>query len=163
MLVWQRIGRPPCSTDGGDREAPGRAALGSLSPVTFAASSTGVALLNFHKTWAWFVIIGNGLAGIWALGANYLPALRTRALWWFIGLAELTVFVQVTLGTILVSKYKLVFPKFHAFYGFVAIIAVAIIYSYRYQMKHRLYLLYGLGSLFIMGLGIRAMLVGEGR
>jgi hypothetical protein len=26
-------------------------------------------------------------------------------------------------------------------------------------MKHRLYLLYGLGSLFIMGLGIRAMLV----
>jgi hypothetical protein len=46
------------------------------------------------------------------------------------------------------------------FYGFVAIIAVAIIYSYRIQMRHRLYLLYGLGSLFVMGLGIRAMLVG---
>ena len=30
-------------------------------------------------------------------------------------------------------------------------------------MKHRLYLLYGLGSLFIMGLGIRAMLVGQSR
>ena len=131
--------------------------------MSLAASSTGLALLDFHKTWAWFVIVGNGLAGIWALGANYLPALRTRALWWFIVLAELTVFVQATLGTILVNKYKLVFPKFHAFYGFVAIIAVAIIYSYRYQMKHRLYLLYGLGSLFIMGLGIRAMLVGEAR
>jgi hypothetical protein len=73
------------------------------------------------------------------------------------------VFVQVTLGVILVNKYKLQFPKFHAFYGFVAIISIAIIYSYRTQMRHRLYLLYGLGSLFIMGLGIRAMLVGQVR
>ena len=52
-------------------------------------------------------------------------------------------------------------PKFHMFYGFVAIIAVAIIYSYRTQMRHRLYLLYGLGGLFLMGLGIRALLVGK--
>ena len=44
------------------------------------------------------------------------------------------------------------------FYGFVAIIAVGIIYCYRSQMRHRLYLLYGLGGLFLMGLGIRAML-----
>ena len=28
-------------------------------------------------------------------------------------------------------------------------------------MRHRLYLLYGLGGLFLMGLGIRAMLVGK--
>ncbi len=109
------------------------------------------------------MIVGNGLAGLWAVAANYLPAVRSRALWWFIGLAEVTVFVQVTIGAILVGRYKLVFPKFHAFYGFVAIVAVAIIYSYRFQMKHRLYLLYGLGSLFIMGLSIRAMLVGEAR
>jgi hypothetical protein len=53
-------------------------------------------------------------------------------------------------------------PEFHAFYGFVGIIAVAIIYSYRFQMKHRLYMLYGLGSLFVMGLGIRAMLIASG-
>ena len=50
-------------------------------------------------------------------------------------------------------------PKFHLFYGFVAIIAVGILYSYRQQMRNRLYLLYGGGGLFIMGLGIRAMLV----
>ena len=42
-------------------------------------------------------------------------------------------------------------------------VAIAIIYSYRFQMKHRLYLLYGLGSLFVMGLGIRAMLIAAGR
>jgi hypothetical protein len=87
--------------------------------------------------------------------------LRTRALWWFTGLAQITIFVQVALGVTLVNKQKLEFPAFHAFYGFVAIIAVAIIYSYRFQMKSKMYLLYGGGGLFLMGLGIRAMLVGQ--
>jgi hypothetical protein len=71
------------------------------------------------------------------------------------------VFVQVALGVYLVSHEKLVAPKFHMFYGFVAIIAVGIIYAYKAQLKHRLYLLYGLGGLFVMGLGIRALLVGR--
>ena len=61
----------------------------------------------------------------------------------------------------LVSGQKLKAPQFHMFYGFVAIIAVGIIYSYRQQLRHRLYLLYGFGGLFVMGLGIRAMLVGS--
>jgi hypothetical protein len=95
------------------------------------------------------------------LGANWLPTLRTRALWWFTGVAELTIFVQVGLGVGLVAGQHFVAPKFHMFYGFVAIIAVAIIYSYRTQMRHRLYVLYGLGGLFLMGLGIRALLVGK--
>ena len=53
---------------------------------------------DIHHNWAWVVIIGNGLAGVWALAANWLTPLRTRALWWFIGIAESTVFVQVALG-----------------------------------------------------------------
>jgi hypothetical protein len=101
------------------------------------------------------------VAGLWALGAHWLTQLRTRVLWWFTALAELTMFVQVVFGVILVNRYDFEFPKFHAFYGFVGMIAVAIIYSYRVQMKHRLYLLYGLGGLFVMGLGIRALQVGE--
>lgn len=87
--------------------------------------------------------------------------MRTRALWWFTIIAQLAVFVQVGLGVGLVAGQKLVAPKFHMFYGFVAIIAVGIIYSYRMQMRDRLYLLYGLGGLFVMGLGIRALLVGR--
>lgn len=118
---------------------------------------------DIHHGWAWVVILGNALAGCWALAANWMEALRTRALWWFIGVAELTVFVQVVLGAVLVGTYKVPLPQFHAFYGFVAIIAIAIIYSYRFQMQHRLYLLYGLGSLFVMGLGIRAMLIAAAR
>ena len=118
-------------------------------------------LNNLHTNWAWVVIIANGLAGIWALTAHKLVALRTRALWWYTGVAEATMFVQVIFGVIMVNRDKAVFPAFHAFYGFVAIIAIAIIYSYRAQLKGRVYLLYGFGGLFIMGLGIRAMLVGQ--
>ena len=118
-------------------------------------------LNDLHTNWAWVVIIGNALAGIWALSANKLVSLRTRALWWYTGVAQFTVFIQVIFGVIMVNRDKAVFPAFHAFYGFVAIIAIAIIYSYRAQLKGRVYLLYGFGGLFIMGLGIRAMLVGQ--
>ncbi len=106
------------------------------------------------------MIIGNGLAGLWALGAHRFEGLRTRALWWFTGLAQLSIFVQVAMGVGLVAGQGMVSPQFHMFYGFVAIIAVAIIYSYRLQLSHYRYLLYGVGGLFLMGLGIRAMLVG---
>ena len=117
---------------------------------------------DIHSAWAWVAIISNGLAGVWALAAHKITPLRTRALWWYTGIAQFTIFVQVAFGVAMVNKQKLEFPAFHAFYGFVAIMAVAIIYSYRFQMKHRLYLLYGLGSLFVMGLGIRAMLIAAG-
>jgi len=114
---------------------------------------------DIHETWAWVVVISNALAGLWALAAHRWTAVRGRALWWFIGAAQVTVVVQAFLGAIMVGKYKVPLPQFHAFYGFFAIIAIAIIYSYRIQMRHRLYLLYAGGSLFIMGLAIRAMLL----
>jgi hypothetical protein len=99
---------------------------------------------------------------VWALAAHKVPALRTRALWWFTGVVELAIFVQVGIGVALVSGEKLEPVQFHMFYGFVALISVAIIYSYRAQLAKQRYLLYGFGGLFLMGLGIRAMIVGAG-
>jgi hypothetical protein len=116
-------------------------------------------LLDLHEGWAWVVVIGNGLAGVWALGAHWLPALRRRALWWFTIGVELAIFVQVALGVGLVAGEGIEAPQFHMFYGFVALITVGLIYSYRAQLADRRYLLYGFGGLFLMGLGIRAMLV----
>ena len=124
-------------------------------------SLIGASLLEVHTSWSWIMIVGNGLAGVWALVAHRNVALRSRALWWFTGIAQVAVFVQVVLGVAVVNRDKIEYPAFHAFYGFVAIIAIAIIYSYRAQLKSRMYLLYGFGGLFIMGLGIRAMLVGQ--
>ena len=74
--------------------------------------------------------------------------------------AELSMFVQVGLGVGMVAGQDREAAQFHMFYGFVAIIAIGILYSYRQQLRHRLYLLYGFGGLFVMGLGIRAMVVG---
>ena len=124
-------------------------------------SLIGASLLEVHISWSWIMIVGNGLAGVWALVAHKNVGLRSRALWWFTGIAQVSVFVQVVLGVAVVNRDKIEYPAFHAFYGFVAIIAIAIIYSYRAQLKSKMYLLYGFGGLFIMGLGIRAMLVGQ--
>jgi hypothetical protein len=118
-------------------------------------------VLQVHEGWAWVMILANASAGVWSLGAHKVPALRTRALWWFTVAAEVSVFVQVALGVWMVSHNKAEPPQFHLFYGFVAIIAVGILYGYRFQMQKWLYLLYGFGGLFIMGLGIRAVLVGQ--
>jgi hypothetical protein len=69
------------------------------------------------------------------------------------------IFVQVALGVGLVAGEGIEAPQFHMFYGFVALITVGLIYSYRAQLARHRYLLYGFGGLFLMGLAIRAMLV----
>ena len=117
------------------------------------------ALSDVHSAWAWVVVTSNALAGLWAIGANWAPGLRTRALWWLVAAAELAVFVQVGLGAGLVAGEDAEAPELHMFYGFVAAMAVAILYSYRGQMQHRLHLLYGVGSLFVTGLAVRAMVL----
>ena len=66
------------------------------------------------------------------------------------------------IGVGLVAGQHRKVPQFHLFYGFVAIISVGLLYSYRQQMRYRIYLLYGGGGLFVMGLGIRAVLVAKG-
>lgn len=115
-----------------------------------------MSLSGLHRDFAWVVIGVNAVVGVWALGAHRWPALRRRALWWATVAAELTVFVEVALGAALAGGDDREAGQFHAFYGFVAIVAIGVLYSYRAQLQHRLYLLYGLGGLFVMGLAIRA-------
>ena len=116
-------------------------------------------LRDVHQDFSWVPILSNAVVGMWALAAHRFTVLRRRALWWCTGVAQVTVFVQVILGVWLVRRSGVALPRFHAFYGFVAIVAVAIIYSYRQQLRHNIYLLYGFGGLFVMGLGIRAMML----
>ena len=119
-------------------------------------------LLDLHRGFAWVVVIGNALAGLWALCAHRWPALRTRALWWYTVAAEVSIFVQVSLGVAVLNVEKIDPPQFHLLYGFAGIIAVGIIYSYKTTspwVRERIYLIYGATGFFLMGLGIRAMLV----
>ncbi len=119
----------------------------------------GTAILGLHDWWAWVTIVANGLAGAWCLGAHWLPSLRVRPLWWFVVAAEVAVVVQVALGVYLLAGEGLQVPQFHIFYGFVAVVSIAILYGYRTQLVAWQYLLYGFGGLFVMGLAIRAMTV----
>jgi hypothetical protein len=122
-----------------------------------------VGLHGAHVWCAWVVVIGNALVGLWALGAHWLPALRRPELWWATAAAEVAIVVQAILGVLLVTTEDREAPQFHMFYGFVALASVGIIYSYRQQLAAHRYLLYGLGGLFLMGLGIRAMVIGPNR
>lgn len=128
----------------------GRSESGSMSFRT---------LYNFHHDFAYFVIIMNAVMGIWVTAAHWLKPLRGKPMWWCVIVAQVSIFIQVIAGVIMVAHHGVKVEKFHMFYGFVAIAAVGIIYSYRSQMRHKIYLLYGVGSFFLMGLGIRAMLL----
>ena len=116
-------------------------------------------LRDIHEGLAWVMVVGNGLAGAWALAAHRTDALRGRALWWFTALVQVVIAIQVTLGVSLVAGQDIEPPQFHLFYGFVALITVGIVYSYRQSLRPHRHLLYGFAGLFLMGLGIRAMIV----
>jgi hypothetical protein len=118
-----------------------------------------VTLRQAHADFAWVVVVSNALVGLWAIAAHHRERFRGRALWRATLAAEVTIFVQVALGVALVALDDRDVAQFHAFYGFVAIAAVGIVYSYRQQLRPHIHLLYGLGGLFLMGLAIRAMTI----
>jgi hypothetical protein len=115
---------------------------------------------DWHDTVAVVLIAANAVAAAWALGAHYVRRLRGWPLWVVIGVAQATTFVQAVTGAILMTRYDIEPPRLHALYGFSAIIAVGILYSYRTSpfMRGKEHLLYAGGSAFIMGLGLRELI-----
>jgi hypothetical protein len=116
-------------------------------------------LRQVHADFAWVVVVANGVVGVWALAAHHREQLRVPALWRATVVAEVTIFLEVALGVALVALRDVEVAQFHAFYGFVAIATVGIIYSYRQQVAPHRFLLYGLGGLFLMGLALRALTI----
>jgi hypothetical protein len=114
---------------------------------------------QLHEHFAWFVILSNAAVGLWALVAHWLAGWRYRSLWWSTAVAEASLFVQAGLGAAIIADEDIEADEFHLFYGFIALVTVGIIYSYRQQLQEWIYLLYGLGGLFLMGLAIRAMVL----
>jgi hypothetical protein len=115
------------------------------------------ALHDAHVVAGWFLIISNAVVGCWALIAQYVVQIRHRVLWWATLVAQLSTIVVAVIGAVIVNRNGVELDSFHALYGFSTIFAVAILYSYRNSpfIADKIYLLYGCGGLFIMGLGIR--------
>ena len=120
---------------------------------------TASALVGVHDWFSWVVIVSNAMAGLWALVAHRRPSLRGRALWATTAAAQLSVFVQAGLGSWLMAAEGREAPDLHALYGFSALVAVGVAYSYRQQLRSHIFLLYGCTGLFLMGLGIRAVIL----
>jgi hypothetical protein len=116
-----------------------------------------VDVLRWHERAGWALIVVSAVAGGLALAAHFVPALRSRWIWAIVWASQLLAFVPAVLGVILVSRYDIELDSMHALYGFSAIIAVGILYSYRTSsfLQGKEWLLYGVGCLFIMGLGLR--------
>jgi hypothetical protein len=115
----------------------------------------------WHRAGAWALIGANAVAGAWSLIAHVRPAWRRRELWAVIMVAQLTAFFQAIVGVVLVTRYDRELAQLHGLYGFTAVIAVGILYSYRTSpfMRGKEYLLYAGGCLFIMGLGLRELVL----
>ena len=114
-------------------------------------------LRDFHEVFGYVAIVGNGLAGAVALVAWRVRQWRGRWVWILTIVAEGMMMLEVVIGVILVSGDRYVAARFHMFYGFLAFITVGLAYQYRDSLRGRTELLYGLVGLFIMGLGIRAV------
>ncbi len=115
--------------------------------------------LPLHEAWAWVMVLTNAAAGGWALAAHWRPGVRHRALWWLTIVAQLSVAIQAVLGVLVLQVDGREVEQLHVVYGFVALAAVGILYSYRQQIMEWQYLLYGGGGLFLMGMGIRGMIL----
>jgi hypothetical protein len=115
--------------------------------------------LDWHRALAWALIAANAAAGLWCLAAHRYAAVRGRLLVVTIVVAQLLAVAQAIVGTVLIARYDLEPEPLHALYGFSAVFAVGILYSYRTSsfMRGKEYLLYAGGCLFIMGLGLREL------
>jgi hypothetical protein len=114
-------------------------------------------LRDAHLINAWLLIGINAVAGAWCLAASRWPGVGGRPMWVTVAVAQLTTFTQAVFGALLARNEDIEIDDMHMLYGFSAIVAVGILYSYRGSpfMQGKTTLLYGFGSLFIMGLGLR--------
>ena len=115
----------------------------------------------FHTTWGWVAVAIAGLGGLVGLALAIAKRPSTRAFWILAGGGMVAMVVQVLAGVVLYLQDH--DPgAFHMFYGFLVLFGLAFAYMYRSQLAKRPALAWGLLMLFVMGLGLRAIMTFEG-
>lgn len=119
-------------------------------------------LLRFHHDFAFLAIAINLFAGIWMLISLKLVDLKRKKYFYapvFVG--WIAICVQAFLGISLYMSGEEVGQgkAFHYFYGFIAMMTAAILFAYSRSLGSKKILIFGISSLFLAGLGIRAALI----
>lgn len=115
----------------------------------------------FHTTWGWVAISIAGVAGLVGVGFAFARRPLTKAFWILAGSGMVALVIQVLAGVVLYLQDE--DPgAFHMFYGFLVLFSLSFAYMYRSQMAKRPALAWGLLMLFVMGLGLRAIMTFEG-
>ena len=116
---------------------------------------------GFHTTWGWVAVSLAGLAGLVGIGYALVKREVTRPFWILAGAGMGAMVIQVLAGIVLYLQDE--DPgAFHMFYGFLVLFSLAFAYMYRSQLAKRPALAWGILLLFIMGLGLRAIMTFEG-
>lgn len=111
----------------------------------------------FHDFWGPIAAGVSGVIGVWGV----LMARRETvpvAFYWAVGIAIVSLLVQVVVGVFIMQTDGLDPGNQHVFYGVLIAVTFAIAYIYRVQFRKRPALYYGLLLLFTMGLGIRGIM-----
>ena len=112
-----------------------------------------------HEVIEWLMVLLNAAAGIWSFQAHRTKLFRVSALVWLTATAQIMVLAHLFSGVALASSENIEIPKFHLLYWSAAVLSVGVIYGYRNQLDNRRYLIFGFAGLFLMGLGIRSMIL----
>ena len=110
----------------------------------------------FHQNWVYVALATTGFVGAWGLVLAVLRRPPGRAFGVGVGVAIVSILIQVAAGTVLYATGLRPLNGFHVFYGVVVAVTLSLAYVYRAQLARHPALSYGLLLLFVMGLGFRA-------
>ena len=117
-----------------------------------------MSLTLIHARLATTMLLFLTIAGVWGIAAYFLKRGITGSYWGILAVGEILIIAQVIVGTILWIQGARPARTIHLLYGVVAAIGLPGYYAYtRGQDDRRASLTYGLISLFLVGISIRAM------
>ena len=117
-----------------------------------------IAVNEIHERWGYVAAGLMGVVGLWGIVLRLLKKEPGRVFGIGFGVAVVAILVQVAMGYYSYLVLDLRPGNQHIFYGIVILFTLAFAYIYRAQLAKRPALYYGLLALFLMGLGIRAIM-----
>jgi uncharacterized membrane protein len=126
-----------------------------LQPILAQVSPSATGSL--HRTTGWYVVGVMAALGLWGLALTVARKPPRRASWAAFGVGVSAMLGQVGMGVYALSVDGVEPGNQHVFYGVVSVFTLAFAYIYRAQLAKRPALSYALLSLFLMGLGMRAI------